>query len=389
MGGIASGDVEIASGHGAGDDERAGFDAVGNDAVLRAFQLGYAFHADGGRACAFDLRSHLVQQVGEVGDFGLAGAVLQDGFAFGEGRGHEQVFGAGDGDLVENNFRALEAGGAGFDVAVFLRDLRAELFEAFDVEIDGAAADGAAAGERDAGVSAAGDQRAEDQRGGAHGLDQFVGGFGGGEGGAVDGGAVLGASVAEFDFGAHGGEQVARGLDVADLRNVFEDDGLVGEQGGGHAGERGVFRAADADGAEQRLSAADYELVHGCILAGVVEFGRLIGRALDLGAIHHRGHGGHRGKAHQPSEGRRGHGGESSLGLCLRRWLGGRGLLISSGRRRLGSGLRLAASITTATGVRFAAGFQRCGWRCRDRLRWLVRRCGWRAGSAFRSSSRR
>ena len=44
----------------------------------------------------------------------------------------------------------------------------------------------------------------------------------------MDGGAVLGASVAEFDFGAHGGEQVARGLDVAHLRNVFEDDRLVG-----------------------------------------------------------------------------------------------------------------------------------------------------------------
>ena len=80
----------------------------------------------------------------------------------------------------------------------------------------------------------------------------------------MDGGAVLGASVAEFDFGAHGGEQVARGLDVADLRNVFEDDGLVGEQGGGHAGKGGIFCAAHAHGAEQRLSAADYELVHGC-----------------------------------------------------------------------------------------------------------------------------
>ncbi len=102
----------------------------------------------------------------------------------------------------------------------------------------------------------------EDQRRGAHGLDQFVRGFGSGERGAVDGGAVVGASVAEFDFGAHGGEQVARGLDVADLGNIFEDDGLVGEQGGGHAGQRGIFRAADADGAQQRLSAADDELVH-------------------------------------------------------------------------------------------------------------------------------
>ena len=82
----------------------------------------------------------------------------------------------------------------------------------------------------------------------------------------MDSGAVLGASVAEFDFGAHGGEQVARGLNIADLGNILKDDGLVGEQGGGHARECGVFCTADADGAEQRLSAADYELVHRWIL---------------------------------------------------------------------------------------------------------------------------
>ena len=266
--GIASGDVEVAAGHGAGDDEGSGLDAVGNDAVLRTFQFAYTLDANCGRARAFDFRSHFIQKVGEVGDFGLAGAVLQNGFAVGEGCGHEQVFGAGDGDFVEDDFCAFEARGAGFDVAVILRDFRAELFESFDVQIDGAGADGAAAGERDAGAAAAGDQRSKDQGGGAHGLDQFVGRFGLGEIGAVNGGAVVGASVAKFDFGAHGGQQVARGLNVADLGNVFEDDGLIGEQGGGHAGQRGIFGSADADGAEQRLSAADYELVHGVSLQG-------------------------------------------------------------------------------------------------------------------------
>ena len=73
---------------------------------------------------------------------------------------------------------------------------------------------------------------------------------------------MLGASVAEFDLGAHGGEQLARGFDVAHLRNVFEDDRFVGEQSGGHAGEGGVFCAADANRAEQRIAAADYEFIH-------------------------------------------------------------------------------------------------------------------------------
>ena len=74
--------------------------------------------------------------------------------------------------------RAFEAVGGGFDVAVILSDLRAELFEPLDVQIDGAGSDGATAGKRNAGAPAAGYQRAQDQRGGAHGLDQFVGRFG-------------------------------------------------------------------------------------------------------------------------------------------------------------------------------------------------------------------
>ena len=177
-----------------------------------------------------------------------------------------------------------QAIGGGFYVTVILRDFCAKLFQPFNVHVDRTAADGAAAGQRYAGASAAGNQRSENQRGGAHGLDQFIGSFGTGDIFAVNRGAVLGASVAEFDLGAHGGEQVARGLNVAHLRNVFENDRFVGEQCGSHAGKRGVLCATDAHGAEQRLSAADYKFVHDMspeksILAGNVGWGRVIGRA--------------------------------------------------------------------------------------------------------------
>ena len=182
--------------------------------------------------------------------------------AFRECGCHEQVFGAGDGNLVEDNLRAFESGCGCFNVAVLLRDLGAEAFESFDVQIDGTSSDGAAAGKRDTGTATAGDERSENQRGGTHGFHEFIRRFGCSQVLAVDGGAVMGASVAEFDFGAHGGEQVACGLNVADLRNVFENDRLIGEQGSGHAGKSGIFRAADADGAEQRLSAANDELIH-------------------------------------------------------------------------------------------------------------------------------
>ncbi len=45
---------------------------------------------------------------------------------------------------------------------------------------------------------------------------------------------MLRAAVAEFNLGAHRGQQSAFGFDIANLRNVFENDRLIGEQGGSH-----------------------------------------------------------------------------------------------------------------------------------------------------------
>src|ERR1019366_6503478 len=83
------------------------------------------------------------------------------------------------------------------------------------MQIDGTGADGASAGQRDASAATAGYEGSQDERGGSHSLDQFIGRFGSGERARANGRAVLGASVAEFYFGAHCGEELARGLDVA------------------------------------------------------------------------------------------------------------------------------------------------------------------------------
>ena len=117
----------------------------------------------------------------------------------------------------------------GFDVAVVLRDLGAQTFEALDVKIDGTGADGASAGQRNAGVTAAREERPEDECRSAHGLDQLIRRFGSGQRARADRGAMMGASVAEFDFGAHGGKQLARRLDVSHLRDVFQNHRFVGK----------------------------------------------------------------------------------------------------------------------------------------------------------------
>ena len=149
--------------------------------------------------------------------------------------------------------RALQPLGAGLDVAMLLGDGCAQPLQAFDVQIDGARADRASAGQGNAGASAARDQRAQHQRRGAHGLDQFIGGFGVARLSTADGSAMLGAAIAQFDLGAHGGQQLALGLDVAHLGDVFQDDRLIGEQRRRHGGQRGVLRAADANGPSSGL----------------------------------------------------------------------------------------------------------------------------------------
>ena len=106
------------------------------------------------------------------------------------------------------------------------------------------------------------DQRPEHEGGSAHGFDQIVAGFRTRQLAAADDGAMLGAAVAEFDLGAHGGEQLALGFNVAHLGNVFEDDRLFGENGGGHGRQRGVFGAADANRPEQGITTANYKLIH-------------------------------------------------------------------------------------------------------------------------------
>jgi hypothetical protein len=73
---------------------------------------------------------------------------------------------------------------------------------------------------------------------------------------------MLGTAVAELDLGAHGGQKIARGVNVAHLWNIFQDHGLISEERRCHAGKSGVFRAADADGAEERFAAADDEFIH-------------------------------------------------------------------------------------------------------------------------------
>ena len=81
---------------------------------------------------------------------------------------------------------------------------------------------------------------------------------------------MLRPAISEFDFRTHRGQELARGLDVTHLRDIFQNDRLVGEQGGGHRRQGGVLGSADANCPQQRIAAADYEFVHSKIIPVVM-----------------------------------------------------------------------------------------------------------------------
>src|SRR5208282_27392 len=139
-----------AAGDGAGDEERAGLDAIGNDGVGGAMKKFDALDAEGGSAHTLDFGAHFNQEFGETGDFGFERAICEDRFAFGQDRGAEDIFSAGDRDFREAEGIATQAAGAGLDVAMLDGNFGAELFQGLDVNVDGAGADGAAARKRDA-----------------------------------------------------------------------------------------------------------------------------------------------------------------------------------------------------------------------------------------------
>ena len=165
---------DVAAGRRDRAQERAGLDPVGDDAVRDAVQPLDALDADPARAVALDARAHRDQHLGEVVDLGLLRRVLEDRLALGERRRHQQVLGAGDGDHVGRDARALQAPGAGDDVAVLDDDLGAHRLQPLDVLVDRPRADRAAAGQRDARLAEAREQRAEDEDRRAHRLDELV-----------------------------------------------------------------------------------------------------------------------------------------------------------------------------------------------------------------------
>ncbi len=70
-----AGELYVAAGHRHRHGVSPGLDAIRQHGVPSAVKLGDAFDDDARRACADDLRAHLVETIGDIGDLGLAGRI--------------------------------------------------------------------------------------------------------------------------------------------------------------------------------------------------------------------------------------------------------------------------------------------------------------------------
>ena len=105
--------------------------------MIHRTQLVDPFDGDGGGTRTEDVRTHAIEERREIGDLGLARCVVDDGGALGERRGHEHVLGGGDAREVEDDARAEQLLGPRDDEPALGLDVRAEVGERSQMDIDG------------------------------------------------------------------------------------------------------------------------------------------------------------------------------------------------------------------------------------------------------------
>ena len=125
------------------------------------------------------------------------------------------------------------------------------------MQIHRAGPDGAAAGHGYAGFAEPGQQRAEHEHRGAHGFDQFIGGFRAERaGGHGDLPVFKGVRAAE-QF-----KEFEGGTDIPQIRDIGVGHGFVEQDAAHEDGESRVFGAAHMHDAGQRNAAFDDQFVH-------------------------------------------------------------------------------------------------------------------------------
>ena len=202
----------------------------------------HAVDLDRAASGAVDPRAHRHEELGDVGDLGLARGVVDHGRAARPHGGHHEVLGRADAGVVERDRGAPEPVGLGDQEPVLGPDLGAHAPETRDVQVDRARPDLVATGHRDprAGPARASSEpstavEARMRRTSSYGASTDVSV----RGVDRDGVAVPG------DPGAQMLEHLAHREAVLDPGHVVQHGPAGREQRGGHQLEGGVLGAGD------------------------------------------------------------------------------------------------------------------------------------------------
>ena len=215
------------------------FDVVVADLVRRAVQRGHAVDVELVGADAGDLGAHGVEHIGQILHMRLTGGIADDGVAFADDGGHQDVFGAGDGRFVKEQVGALQATGHGEVVAVVQLDAGAQLLQAVEMRVQAAAADYVAAGRVQLGLADAVQHGCHAQDGGAHLVAQLTADHMGVDAGHVHADAL----AAALDLAAQGDDDVQHVAHIDDVGHVVQHHLLVGQQAGRDHRQDGVLVA--------------------------------------------------------------------------------------------------------------------------------------------------
>ena len=242
----------IAAGSGHRAQKGAGLDAVCHHLVRAAVQLLHALDANAAGAVSLNAGAHFDQHLGQVGNLGFLGGVLQNGFAFSQGRSHQEVLGPRDGDHVGGDARAFQAGPAlgqfGNHVAMLHPNLGTHGTQSFDVLIHGARTDRATTGQGHRGLTKSCQQGPQSQDRCPHGFDQLIGSFGRCERPRID---LHTAWVRLLDTHTHVANQLEHSGHILQARDIGERHGVCRQQAGTELRQGCVLGARDGHGANQ------------------------------------------------------------------------------------------------------------------------------------------
>ena len=197
------------------------------------------------------LRAERDQEMREILHMRLGRGIAQIGGAVRRDRRDQRVLGRRDAGLVEKDVGALELRGAKLQ-PVGRGHGGAELLEGQEMGVEPAPSNDVAAGRRQRHLAAAGEQRARQQDRGAYPRAQFRIEVGGADFLGVDREPV---AAAPFRRGADRADQFHQRLGVANARDVFERDRMLGQKCCRDDRQRGVLVAGRLDGALQPVAA--------------------------------------------------------------------------------------------------------------------------------------